>query len=148
MSDFAQALNTKITELEEDKKNLLSEVSVIDAKLALLKELQEDEGVEVPALKKRGRPPKAVSKAKPAELPQNYSSSDPGILAEAQQMGGTDPALAERLATRAHNRTAVASRGYGPGVRVGSKEAVIGGETKIAPGTTRISIEENDNEPV
>ena len=148
MSDFAQALNTKITELEENKKNLLSEVSVIDAKLALLKELQEGEGGEVPAAKKRGRPPKGTSKTKKTELPQNYSSSDPDILAEAQQLGGTDPALAERLANRSPRRTALASRSYGPGVHVGSKEAVIGREIKVAPGTTRISIEENDNEPV
>ena len=146
MSDFAQALEAKISVLEAAKASLLTEASDIDVKITLLKELQADESDATPAPKKRGRPPKNVVKKSAKE--NNYASNDPTILAEAQQMEGTDPELAARLAGRVGNRSAGAVKGYGPGIRAGSKEAVLKGGTIVSPGAAQISIEDDENEPV
>lgn len=147
MSDFIQALGLKIAQLEDDKEVLLSKVSEIDAKISILKELQGDEAGEQPSLKKRGRP-RGPAKEKEVEQPKNYGSANPDVLAEARQMEGTDPEMAARLATRKSNRSAGPVKGYGPGVRVGTKDQVLGGTGGVSPGAAHISVEDDENEPV
>ena len=140
MSDFVKALNEKILELEADKEALLFEISQIDAKISLIKELAGDS----PVAKKRGRPPKVALQAKgTTSFPM-----DPAVLAEASTMEGTDPELAARLAARQGRRTAEPPIGYGPGVRAGTKAAVIHGAREKSPSNAQISIEDDENEPV
>lgn len=143
MNNFAQALEAKISKLEEDKASLLSEVSEIDTKITLLKELQADETEDQPAPKKRGRPPKASKEKGTTSFPM-----DPSVIAEASAMGGTDPALAARLAAKKGSRPSGPVKGYGPGVRAGTKDQVIGSGGGAPPGTAVISVEDDENEPV
>jgi hypothetical protein len=140
MSDFVKALNEKILELEADKEALLFEISQIDAKISLIKELTGDTS----APKKRGRPPKAATQ----EKGKTSFPMDPAVLSEASQMEGTDPELASRLAVRSVHRTREPSKGYGPGIRVGTKDEVLGGPRKSGPSNAVISIEDDENEPV
>lgn len=143
MSDFAQALEEKISVLEATKASLLSEVSDIDVKIRLLRELQADETGEQPVVKRRGRPPKVSKEKGTTSFPM-----DPAIVEEASRMDGTDPALAARLASRRPNRSAGPVKGYGPGVRAGTRDQVLGNSSGAPAGTSMISIEDDENEPV
>lgn len=143
MSNFAQALEAKISALEEAKASLLSEVSDIDVKISILRELQAEENGEQPAPKRRGRPPKVSKEKGTTAFPM-----DPSVVEEARGMGGTDPEVAARLAARSVKRNAGPVKGYGPGVRAGTKDQVLGSSSSAPVGAAHISIEDDENEPV
>ncbi len=159
MNDFTDALSLKISALEDELEECEESVFRIQSKIEMLNELLiEEEGfkgasnppVSAHARKgKKGRPKGSKNRKKrAAPNPKASSPSDGRVLlseaelSQVEDMEGTDPEVAKRLASRkfvAHPR---ADQSYGPGVHpgVGKKPA---GETRSRADTV-ITIDDED----
>lgn len=132
MNSFKDALVEKIADLEGEKQAFVEQ---IDAKIAVLTEILEDEAGESSGppksqatSKRRGRPRGSKNKKKQdsgkSKVPEPNPEAD-ALYLEAMEIGGdavkTDPELAERLKKRFRPLPRVRS-GYGS-VRVGSEKS-------------------------
>lgn len=162
MTSFTDALESKLSELQDEKEELQDSLSRVESKIELLTELLTDETGEVPeapAPKKRGRPRKTATKkvtstkktpTKRGRKKKADAETEAALQAEYEEArsslpAGTTPTTAEEQA-KAVSRfrpTPRATTGYG-GVRAGGKvEEVLPGADKTEA-TTRISIEDGE----
>jgi chromosome segregation ATPase len=132
MTDFIEALEEKIRDLQMRKDELEEEIGSIDTRIDVLRELLvEEEGSSVTSVKKSaGRPRGSKNKKSDTVSEPKQSAHLPSddILREASTLGGTDPEVAERLKNR-FRPTPRPHRPLGPGISVG------GG--KVSPGQTK-----------
>lgn len=141
MSNFLEALQTKIALLEDEKEEAEDTLARLSSKLDVLKELLQE---ETQAFVKSGAPPveaSAVPKRKrgrPKSTKANPTNAvDADVLAEASALGGTDPALAEAIRRRGFSAAPRSAPSYGPGINVDQNVRGRAGRA-----STRITVED------
>ena len=151
MSEFSAALQEKIAALENERQGLEASLAQIDAQIEVLRELFPDEVGDSPTPRRRGRPKGAKNKVKKMASAKKkvVTSEEDELYKEAVSLGGedakTDPELAERIKSR-FKPTPRVRDGYGPGVKAGTKQDVLGTGEAIADATISIDDETTDRE--
>lgn len=142
--DFIEALQEKINDLQMRRDELQEEISNIETRLEVLRDLLTEEDGGAKPVAKRGRP-KGSTKSKVVEEPkvQSHHAASAELLREAAAMGGTDPALAEKLRNRYRPMPRPDSRNSS-GVVVGSKKGNPRQETQS---DSTISIDDDTLDP-
>lgn len=148
MTDFATALQEKISALETERDELEEELETVRARLEVLVDLFAEETGNKPVAsgtkktqrtskRKPGRP-KGSKNKKPPKQP---TEEEQALWREAQALGGTDPEKAKAIASR-YRPVSRPQEGYG-GVKVGS---VKGNPNQQTQSNKTISIEDSVSE--
>ena len=142
MTNFTDALQEKIDELEDEKERL-------DDKIELLRELMESETGKrgVVSKRKAGRPKGSKNRGKKAasvHAPKDELYEEAMQQLAKREEGGTSPELQAKL-TKQFNPTARAASKLGPGITAGTKKQVeeAAGQRKSH---ATVSVDESDLE--
>jgi len=148
MTNFTEALQEKIDELEEEKER-------IDEKIDLLQELMDGEGGKqtkkagkalAAKSRKAGRPKGSKNKKKgeSAHAPKDEIYEEAMKQLAKSEEGGTSKELQEKL-TKRFNPTARPERSLGAGITAGTKKQVLEGQSTRKTNAT-VSVDESDLE--
>jgi len=146
MTNFTDALQEKIDELEDEKER-------IDEKIDLLRELMESEtgkrGASAPARAKRkaGRPKGAKNKktANSKHAPKDELYEEAMKNVEKLEEGGSSAEL-QKSRTASFNPTARPQRRTPPNVHAGTKQAVDDARSGAGKADATVSVDESDLE--
>jgi len=148
MTNFTEALQEKIDELEEEKER-------IDDKIDLLQELMDGEGGKqtkrvgkalAAKSRKAGRPKGSKNKKKGESVhaPKDEIYEEAMKQLAKSEEGGTSKELQEKL-TKRFNPMARPERSLGAGITAGTKKEVLEGQGKRKTNAT-VSVDESDLE--